>query len=89
MVIIRLEETFTPRLHTSKVEGNQRIVSVDNSRQCRYLFQLLSKIVDSLSENGWMTLVSHPVSPVDKPRDVSQSEGKISLILEPSAKTHI
>ncbi|KAL1970161.1 hypothetical protein VTN77DRAFT_6566 [Rasamsonia byssochlamydoides] len=53
-------------------------VSPDDLRECQYLLQTLSRILSSLSHNGWVTLVSHPVSPVEKPRDASTSDDTVA-----------
>jgi hypothetical protein len=56
--------------------GNASI-SEDDFRECYYLFQTISRILPTLSENGWVTFVSHVVSQIDKSPDSMQtSEGK-------------
>lgn len=77
IVISKLEGLLTrgtaERGQTDRSYGS---VSPDDLRECQYLLQTLSRVLSCLSHNGWVTLVSHPVSPVEKPRDASNADGK-------------
>ncbi|KAJ9325836.1 hypothetical protein DTO027B5_3864 [Paecilomyces variotii] len=73
MVISRLGRLFTSELKDRN--GSTRFtVSADNYKECHYLFRIVSNILVTLSHNGWISLLTHSVAPVEKRHDPSSSE---------------
>lgn len=75
----RLESLFErdSRNHGDNDAG-VRPVSMDDFRECQYLFRTVSRILSSLSHAGWVAFISQSVSPFDKSRDASTSESKFT-----------
>lgn len=78
MVVSRLEVLFTNEKIPAEGDTLYGTVSQDNLAECHYLLQTLSKVLPTLSHNGWIILLSHPVSPVEKPVETSAPEGGFS-----------
>lgn len=76
MIISRLERLFTWETK-GRNESTRLTVSPDDYKECHYLFRTLSNILVTLSHNGWISLLTHFVAPVDKRHDPSSSEGKL------------
>jgi hypothetical protein len=75
MVVSRLEVLFANENIPTEGDKLYGTLSQDNFTECHYLLQTLSKVLPALSHNGWVILLSHPVSPVEKPLDSSAQEG--------------
>ncbi|KAH8704781.1 cellular morphogenesis regulator dopa [Talaromyces proteolyticus] len=45
------------------------LISPDGQRECHYLLQTLSNVIAALSQSGWVILLSHSVSPIEKARE--------------------
>ena len=62
------------------LDGNgdkaQGLIDPDDRRECQYLLQTLSNLMSCLSQNGWITLVSQPVSQVEQPHESETPESK-------------
>lgn len=77
MVISRLGRLFTSELKDRN--GSTRFtVSADNYKECHYLFRIVSNILVTLAHNGWISLLTHSVAPLEKRHDPSSSGGKSS-----------
>ncbi|GAD93599.1 protein dopey [Paecilomyces variotii No. 5] len=73
MTISRLERLFTLELK-GRNDSTRLTVSPDHYKECHYLFRTVSNILVTLSHNGWISLLTHSVTPVDKRYDPSSSE---------------
>ncbi|EED23528.1 cellular morphogenesis regulator DopA [Talaromyces stipitatus ATCC 10500] len=71
IIVIRLEELVNIDDHEDKRQG---LIDSDDRRECQYLLQTLSNLMSCLSQNGWITLVSHPVSQVEQPHESETPE---------------
>lgn len=67
------------------LDGNgdkaQGLIDPDDRRECQYLLQTLSNLMSCLSQNGWITLVSQPVSQVEQPHESQTPESKLIGII--------
>lgn len=78
MVINRLDLLFS-QVDQSETDKENTPVSPDDFKECNYLLQTTSKILSSLSQNGWAMFLTHPYSPVERHHNGSMSKGKIDL----------
>lgn len=73
----KLEELVNVDSNGDKAQG---LIDPDDRRECQYLLQTLSNLISCLSQNGWITLVSQPVSQVEQPHESQTPESKVIRI---------
>lgn len=73
IVITRLEALLVSQPPPTDATSN--CVLDDDLRECQYLLETICKIISCLSHRGWIALVTHPVSPDEKPGEITR-EGK-------------
>ncbi|OKL55763.1 Protein dopey [Talaromyces atroroseus] len=71
ILVSRLEELVNVESDGDKKQG---LVNPDDRGECQYLLQTLSNLLSCLSQNGWITLVSHSATPVDHPHESPAKE---------------
>jgi hypothetical protein len=74
-MILRLEDLLL-RETQSEHGGDNAVISSDDYKECDYLLRTIYNVLCSLSANGWMSLLSQTLNPVDKQKD-GVSEGKL------------
>ncbi|OJJ30606.1 hypothetical protein ASPWEDRAFT_46216 [Aspergillus wentii DTO 134E9] len=76
IVISKLDDLF---LRADHVEGDAETLAVspDDYKECNYLLRTLSNIISTLSHNGWIILLNHTISQVDKHQAGSTAEGHV------------
>lgn len=73
IVISKLDELFehdTPSAVTEETNS----ISPDDYKECNYLLRTASNMITSLSNNGWIVLLTHTLNQSDK-HDKARSEG--------------
>lgn len=75
IVILRLENLLLRETQSGN-EGDNAVISIDDYKEYNYLLRTIYNILCSLSPNGWMSLLTQTLNPVDKQKD-GVSEGKL------------
>lgn len=82
IIVSKLEELVN-------VDGNgekrQGLIDPDYRPECQYLLQTLSNLMSCLSQNGWITLVSHSVSQAEHHEPETPESKFIRTVHETSA----
>ncbi|EAW11272.1 cellular morphogenesis regulator DopA [Aspergillus clavatus NRRL 1] len=73
IVALRLEGLLL-RENQPTTDDDTAIISADDYKECNYLLRLLHDIISSLSNSGWVALLTHKLHQQDKQHDVSGSE---------------
>lgn len=76
VVVAKLDELFE-REYPSDSAENSQTVSPDDQKECSYLLRTTSNIISTLSQNGWMTLLTKTLDQTEKRPDAPRSEGKL------------
>ncbi|KAF7179065.1 hypothetical protein CNMCM7691_007835 [Aspergillus felis] len=74
IVILRLENLLL-RETQSENEVDNAVISPDDYKECDYLLRTIYNILCSLSPNGWMSLLTQTLNPVDKQKDRASEDG--------------
>lgn len=74
-MILRLENLLLRKETLSENEGGNVVISTDDYKECNYLLRTIYNTLCSLSPNGWMSLLTQTLNPVDKQKD-GASEGQ-------------
>lgn len=78
MVVSKFEELFERDTPSVGIESNQSICQ-DDYKECNYLLRTASNIISTLSQNGWITLLSHTLGQMEKRSGTSKSDGETRL----------
>ncbi|GFG12984.1 protein dopey [Aspergillus udagawae] len=74
IVILRLEDLLL-RETQSEHGGDNAVISSDDYKECDYLLRTIYNVLCSLSANGWMSLLTQTLNPVDKQKDGVSEDG--------------
>ncbi|KAH1327822.1 Endosome to Golgi transport protein [Aspergillus fumigatus] len=75
IVILRLENLLLRKETLSENEGDNVVISTDDYKECNYLLRTIYNTLCSLSPNGWMSLLTQTLNPVDKQKDGASEDG--------------
>ncbi|KAJ5089948.1 hypothetical protein N7532_008632 [Penicillium argentinense] len=73
VVVLKLEELFERDI-PSETDQDSKSIAPDDYKECNYLLRTTSNIISSLSQNGWIALLTHSLGQMEKRTDASKSE---------------